>query len=154
MVFGLLQFKTGLSANILQLWIGKFIKMHLSFKMSPRTLIYVNNWCIYKINLVHLLFSTVFYIFKHNFVIFGPINMFFFFFFKNPVYCLSRWSLMLDFTYWYATPLAPSASFAPSFPSLPQLLHEAHPEWSLPMQIQHRNTVFGSTMWEVCASVA
>ena len=44
--------------------------------MSPRTLIYVKNWCIYKINLVHLLFSTVFYIFKHNFVSFGPINMF------------------------------------------------------------------------------
>ena len=82
MVFSLLQslvytslnwFKTSLSANILQLWI---INMNLSFKMSPRTLIYVKNWCIYKINLVHLLISTVFYIFKHNFVSFGPINMF------------------------------------------------------------------------------
>jgi len=36
----------------------------------------VRNWCFYKISLVHLLFSTVCYIFNHISVGFGPINMF------------------------------------------------------------------------------
>ena len=44
--------------------------------MSPRTLNSIGNWCFYKISLVHLPFSTVFYIFNHISVSFGPINMF------------------------------------------------------------------------------
>ena len=40
------------------------------------------------------------------------ICLFFFFFFLNPIYCPLRRSLTLDFTFWYATPLAPSAIFA------------------------------------------
>ena len=39
------------------------------------------------------------------------------FFFLNPVYCPSRRSLTFDFTFWYATPLAPSAIFTPASPS-------------------------------------
>ena len=39
---------------------------------------------------------------------------FFFFFFLNPIYCPSRRGLMLDFTFLYATPLAPNASSAPA----------------------------------------
>ena len=33
--------------------------------MSPGTLIYIKNWCFYKISLIYPLFSTVFYIFNH-----------------------------------------------------------------------------------------
>lgn len=32
------------------------------------------------------------------------------------LYCLSRPSLILDFTFWYTTPLAPSAIFTPASP--------------------------------------
>jgi len=53
-----------------------FIYIFITFKKSPRTLNSVRNWCFYKINLVHLLFQTVFYIFNHISVSFGPINMF------------------------------------------------------------------------------
>jgi hypothetical protein len=45
-------------------------------KMSLRALNLVRNWCFYKINIVHLPFYTVFCIFNHISVIFGPINMF------------------------------------------------------------------------------
>ena len=38
-------------------------------------LIFIKNWCFYTIILVHLLFSTVFYIFSPISVSFGPINM-------------------------------------------------------------------------------
>jgi len=55
---------------------GNFIDISISFIMSPRTLNSVGNWCFYKISLVHLLFSTLFYIFDHISVGFGPINMF------------------------------------------------------------------------------
>ena len=68
--------KTGLLANIFKLWIGKFINIYLNVKTSPRTLIYVENWCSYENILVHLLFSIVFYSFNHIFVNSGPINMF------------------------------------------------------------------------------
>ena len=52
----------------------------------------------------------------------------FFFFFLNRVYCPSRRGLMLDFTLWYATPPAPNAVYASSFPGHPQYPHRAHPE--------------------------
>ena len=67
-------FYTSLSANILQLSISNFVTIHFSFKISPRTLIYIKNWCFYKISLVHILFSTVFYIFNHISVNFEPIT--------------------------------------------------------------------------------
>ena len=68
--------KTGLLANIFKLWIGKFINIYLNVKTSPRTLIYVENWCSYENILVHLLFLREFYSFYHIFVSFGPINLF------------------------------------------------------------------------------
>ena len=67
-------FYTSLSANILQLSISNFVTILLSFKISPRTLIYIKNWCFYKISLVHILFSTVFYIFNHISVNFEPMT--------------------------------------------------------------------------------
>jgi hypothetical protein len=44
------------------------------------------------------------------------IGSVFFCFVLNPVYCPLRRSLTLDFTFWYVTPLAPNASFAPASP--------------------------------------
>ena len=73
---GLNWFKTGFSANILKLWIGKFIDILLTFKTSPRTLIYIKNWHSYENILVHLVFLIEFYSFYHIFVNFGPINLF------------------------------------------------------------------------------
>jgi hypothetical protein len=60
-------FKTGFSANILKSWIGKSIDIPLSFKTSPRMLIYIKNWHSYKNILVHLLFLREFYSFYHIF---------------------------------------------------------------------------------------
>ena len=73
---GFNRFMTGLYANILKLWIGKFIDITISFKTSPRTLRFVKKWCFYKINMVHLLFPKVIYILIHIFSIFWPNIMF------------------------------------------------------------------------------
>jgi len=51
------RFKTGPAAYILNLLVGKFINISVTFKMSPRTLILVKNWCSYEIIRVHLLFT-------------------------------------------------------------------------------------------------
>ena len=48
--------------------------------------------------------------------------------------------------------LAPNARFRLYFSGRPQLLCVAHPWWSLPMQNQHRNTVFRCTIIRICAS--
>jgi hypothetical protein len=56
--------------------LGINIYIYISFKMGPRTLNSVRNWCFYKINIVHQLFHAVFYVFNHISVSFGPINMF------------------------------------------------------------------------------
>ena len=63
---------TGLWANILKLWIGRFIDITISFKTSLRTLSFVKNWCLYKISLVHLLFPKVIYILIHILSVFWP----------------------------------------------------------------------------------
>ena len=67
-------FYTSLSANILQLSIGNFVTILPSFQINPRTLIYIKNWCFYKISLVHILFSTIFYIFNYISVNFEPMT--------------------------------------------------------------------------------
>ena len=72
---GLNWFKTGFSANPLKLWIGKVIDILLSFKTSPRTLIYIKNWHSYENILVHPLFLIEFYSFYHIFLNFGVINL-------------------------------------------------------------------------------
>jgi hypothetical protein len=58
------------------MFFGIHIYTFLSFKMSLRMLNSVRNWCFYQINIVHLLFYAVFYVFNHISVSFGPINMF------------------------------------------------------------------------------
>ena len=73
---GLKQFKTGLLPKILKIWLGRFIKIYFSFKMSPRSLVLVENWWSYKNIWVHIQFSVVFYRFGHIFVSFWPIIMF------------------------------------------------------------------------------
>ena len=57
---GLNWFKTGLDRFSCQLLISRFINIVFSFNLSPRTLIYVTNWCSYKNILVHLPFVGFF----------------------------------------------------------------------------------------------
>jgi hypothetical protein len=58
------------------MFFGIHIHIFVNFKKSIRTLNSVRNWCFYKINILHLLFYAVFYVFNHISVNFGPINMF------------------------------------------------------------------------------
>jgi hypothetical protein len=58
------------------MFFGGCIHNFISLKKSLRTLNSVRNWCFYKINIIHLLFHAVFYVFNHISVSFGPINMF------------------------------------------------------------------------------
>ena len=65
-------------------WIDRVVEGHPSFKISPRTLIYVRNWCSYDYILVHLQFSSfffwcflAFYSFDNIFVSFYPNIMIF-----------------------------------------------------------------------------
>jgi hypothetical protein len=58
------------------MFFGSNIYILILFKVSLRTLSSARNWCFYKINIIHLLFYAVFYVFNHISVSFGPINMF------------------------------------------------------------------------------
>ena len=55
---------------------GTFIDITISFTRGLRTLRFVNNWCFYKIGLVHLLFPKVIYILIHILFVFWPNSMF------------------------------------------------------------------------------
>ena len=66
-------FKSIFSGLKLKFWIGRVIDSNLSFKTSPRTLIYVKNWCSYGNILVHLQFSSFFQRFS---AIYGFYNIF------------------------------------------------------------------------------
>ena len=54
-------FKSIFSGHKLKFWIGRVIDPNYRFKTSPRTLIYVKNWCSYGNILVHLQFSSFFF---------------------------------------------------------------------------------------------
>jgi hypothetical protein len=58
------------------MFFGIHINILIKFKKSLRTLNTVRNWCFYKINIIHLLFYTVFHVLNHISVSFEPINMF------------------------------------------------------------------------------
>ena len=68
-------FMTYQLTNTLNFLIGKFINIKFTFKMSPRTLIFVENWWSYNIIWIYLLFLVVFYHFVHISVSNCPNNM-------------------------------------------------------------------------------
>ena len=70
------RFKICSSANILKLWVSKPIDVIFTFKISPRSLIFVEIWWNYKNIQVHNYFQYCFYCFVHIFVNICPNNMF------------------------------------------------------------------------------